>query len=523
MGKVEGLIGPSEPVVFTLAQLANGGRRILRDGRYDTMALVGAPPDDEIGYGFGVFVALLGWPKDVARIDLRDGLVRRQSLLRYVAGAAPFAVGQIAASAAALAAQRLMLPAVRKASGQPTTASKLATLVYLRPAVGSGSPIGGSVTHSHEVIRALRAEGVDVRAYTNDAVIAETAKNDPEPPCHWRVVPTRRAVKAIPASAAAGTDLALVRAALRDARTADAIYQRHARFSLAGALLARVTGKPLFLEYNGPESFMGRHWNATPLQGRLAACENAALAAASRIFVVSDVDRRSLVERGVEPDRIVLNPNGVDTTRFDLGGGSEVRSRHGLESEFVVGFLGTFGPWHGAPALAQAFVDAAPSLPRAHLLLIGDGPELETTLDILRNAGLDTRATATGPVSPGEIPAYLDACDLLVAPHVPLAGGVDFFGSPTKLFEYMAAGKAIIASRLGQIADVLEHGVTGWLVEPGDVGALTEAMLALADAPALRTELGAQARRQAVERHSWRLNARAVVDAYSGLAHGSSV
>jgi glycosyltransferase involved in cell wall biosynthesis len=207
---------------------------------------------------------------------------------------------------------------------------------------------------------------------------------------------------------------------------------------------------------------------------------------------------------------------------FGVGGGSEVRGRHGIESELVVGFLGTFGPWHGAPTLARAFVDAVASLPRAHLLLIGDGPELETTLSILRNAGLEARATAVGSISPSEVPGYLDACDLLVAPHVPLADGVEFFGSPTKLFEYMAAGRAIIASRLGQIADVLEHGVTGWLIEPGDMSGLTEAMLALAEAPALRDELGARARRQAAERHTWGLNARTVIDAYSELARGSS-
>jgi glycosyltransferase involved in cell wall biosynthesis len=111
---------------------------------------------------------------------------------------------------------------------------------------------------------------------------------------------------------------------------------------------------------------------------------------------------------------------------------------------------------------------------------------------------------------------------VLVAPHVPLPNGVEFFGSPTKLFEYMAAGKAIVASRLGQIGEVLEHGVTGWMVEPGSVDELGEALVAVAADPELRRELGAKARRQASEHHSWQLNARRVINAYAAVAFGAS-
>ncbi|HLE99512.1 MAG TPA: glycosyltransferase, partial [Gaiellaceae bacterium] len=78
-------------------------------------------------------------------------------------------------------------------------------------------------------------------------------------------------------------------------------------------------------------------------------------------------------------------------------------------------------------------------------------------------------------------------------------------------------------SRIGQIGDVLEHGVTGWLVDPGDVAGLAEAVLELARAPDLRRELGERARQQARERHTWRMNARTVIDAYSTLAEGTPV
>jgi glycosyltransferase involved in cell wall biosynthesis len=368
------------------------------------------------------------------------------------------------------------------------------------------------------VIRALQSEGVDVEPFTTSHAISETARADPDPPCQWRLVRTPRLSKAVAASAAAGVDGALVRAARAAARGADAIYQRHGRFSLAGALLSRLTGTPLILEYNGSEVFVERNWmtSRTPLSGRIESCENAALAAAAKVVVVSDVDRRSLVARGVDPGRIVVNPNGVDASRFARGGGAEVRSRYEIGPDAtVIGFVGSFGPWHGAPVLARAFVQVADRRPDARLLLVGEGLELPETLKILREAGIEERVTAIGSVPPHEIPGLLDACDILVAPHVPLAGGVEFFGSPTKLYEYMAAGKAIAASRLGQIGEVLEHGATAMLSEPGDAVGLLGALLDLTESPDLRSKLGANARRQAVERHSWRLNARRIIDVFA--------
>jgi glycosyltransferase involved in cell wall biosynthesis len=121
-----------------------------------------------------------------------------------------------------------------------------------------------------------------------------------------------------------------------------------------------------------------------------------------------------------------------------------------------------------------------------------------------------------GKVLPNEVPGYLDACDVLVSPHVPLPDGVEFFGSPTKLFEYMASAKAIVASELGQIGDVLEHGRTAWLVPPGDEEALASALRTLARNPDMRNELGARAREQA-SLHTWCKNAHRIIDAYRSL------
>src|SRR4029079_7092494 len=129
----------------------------------------------------------------------------------------------------------------------------------------------------------------------------------------------------------------------------------------------------------------------------------------------------------------------------------------------------------------------------------------------------DRRVIFTGAVAHDRVPKLLDACDILVAPHVSLADGREFFGSPTKIFEYMAMGKGIVASRLGQIGEVLIDGETALLVEPGNVGELAAAMLKLVQSEELRKSLGARVRDVAEREHTWTRNAQRVLDAYKSL------
>jgi glycosyltransferase involved in cell wall biosynthesis len=507
----------SDVETLRLSELPGAMRRLLGQ-RSLQLAIAGSPPRDEIGYGLTPLLALALRAKQISLIDLGSGNVRSARSLPYLAGELPFGCMQLTASAAAVGAQRAIVRLGTTSPSARQTSRELRCLLYLRPSVGSSSKVGGSVTHAHEVIRALRATGIELDAVTTDASIGEAAQSDPDPPCRWRVARTARILKAVPASAGLGNDAALVVAALRSAQSSDVIYQRHARFSIAGALLARMTGKPLFLEYNGSEEFMGRHWTPTTLRGQLAACERAAIEAATRIFVVSEVDQNNLLRRGVEPKRIVVNPNGVSVERFAKARGAPIRRQLGLaKTDFVIGFLGTFGPWHGAPLLARAFSLVARQLSQSKLLLVGDGPQRDETRQQLVADGTDAQAILTGRVGSDEVPHYLDACDVLVSPHVALPEGIEFFGSPTKLFEYMAAGKAIVASELGQIADVLDHGRTALLVPPGDARALASAIQELADAPELRQELGGRARQQA-DGHTWRENAGRIIDAYERLS-----
>jgi glycosyltransferase involved in cell wall biosynthesis len=239
------------------------------------------------------------------------------------------------------------------------------------------------------------------------------------------------------------------------------------------------------------------------------------LAAAARIFVVSEVERKNLEGVGISPEKIIVNPNGVDVKAFRPNiGGLEKRAELELRSdELLVGFVGTFGPWHGVLVLAEA-IKLIPANVPVRFLLVGTGALHGEMKKLLASEEENGRVIFSGSVEHDEIPALLDACDVLVSPHVPLEGGAEFFGSPTKLFEYMAMGKAIVASRLGQIGEVLKHEETALLVSPGNGQELSAAIIRFAESRSLRETLGAAARSTAVANHTWTRNAQNILDAY---------
>jgi glycosyltransferase involved in cell wall biosynthesis len=305
------------------------------------------------------------------------------------------------------------------------------------------------------------------------------------------------------------------------------LYQRHGRFLFAGAVLSRLLHIPLVLEYNGSEVWIAKHWDPARFAPWLRLCEELSIKAASSITVVSNPLKQELMQAGVAAERIIVNPNAVDPAQFVPNcGGVKVRANLRLgPQDVVVGFVGTFSYWHGIAVLEkviQSLLDnPQPAGPTLKFLLVGDGllaPQMRNSLEPYVRQG---SVIFTGTLPHYSVRTYLDAADILVSPHVPMPDGRPFFGSPTKLFEYMAMGKAIVASALDQIAEVLEDGKTALLVKPGDSAELALAIERLAMDAQLRAQLGRKARETALARHTWRQNARRVLESYKGPARTS--
>ena len=465
---------------------------------------------------FMLFGALAG-AREVIMIDSHDGWLRRTR--GDLIASAPFRLGGDAFNATLdLAQSRRELRRLEQAvatfdarvhvrardSGSPR-------VVYLRATPGPGTQAGGAASHIKGVVEALRGLGVELDIISNDLIAGLDASRE-----RFTVIPPET-IGGTRALFDIHNNLAFTRAAvpLIQAANPDLIYQRYARFSWAGVAASVRTGRPLFLEYNGSEVWVGKHWDRVGSLGLLDRYERLNLRAAARIFVVSEVERRNLEARGVAAEKIVLNPNAVDVDLFRPGvGGAAVRRDLGIqETDLLAGFVGTFGPWHGVVQLAEA-IKLIPENVRLRFVFVGSGSLRERAEEILKSEIATRRVIFTGAVEHERVPALLDACDILVAPHVPLADGSDFFGSPTKIFEYMAMGKAIVASRLGQIGEVLSDEETALLVEPGNIGQLTAALVRVAETPELRERLGPNAREAAVRKHTWGHNAGRVLEAY---------
>lgn len=475
---------------------------------------------------FMLFGALAG-AQEVVMVDVHDGL-RRESRAALLLRAPARLAREAALSAATLARARRELRVLESEieQGEPAR-SEVGTMspagnamrdkdhpriVYLRATPGPGTQSGGASSHIKGVIDGLRELGAQVQLISNDALAgvdnspASLTIIGPEPlgttravfDVHNNAVYTRGVVPLVQQS------------------QPDFIYQRYARFSWAGVVASLRTKRPLFLEYNGSEVWVGRHWDHVSRLDLLARYERLNLAAATRIFVVSEVERNNLERAGIASEKIIVNPNGVNTNVFRSGiGGDRVRHDLGVgDEEQLIGFVGTFGPWHGVLALAEAIKLIPAELP-LRFLLVGTGALHGEMKRILEAEVKEGRLIFTGAVGHEQVPALLDACDVLVSPHVPLAEGADFFGSPTKLFEYMAMGKGIVASRLGQIGEVLTHEETALLVKPGSAPELSSAIMRLAKSRELREVLGTAARQTAIERHTWTRNAQNILNAYN--------
>lgn len=508
-----------ETVITTdeLKQWIRSGRVVARAGRYREVRLL-TDRVDALGRPLPAALAarlLSRGPVYVADAHGQRRPVAASLLMRWMgqAVAEPFQRGAFIAD---VTREVAALEAATAAGPQAGAVfNPQAPPLYLRADLSFGVKAGGSVGHTAGVINHLGDCAAPPIVITSDPVPTVSSAIEAH-----TIVPDEAFwnYQELPAFV---MNRAVIRTATRvaGARVPAFIYQRYTINGFAAVQLARRWQVPLVTEYNGSEVWVARHWGRPLAHDALSTrIERINLRAAHLVSVVSRPLADEVVALGVDPARVLVNPNGVEPDRYrpDLDA-SALRSRLGLADRTVIGFVGTFGPWHGAEVLAQAFVEMLRSRPefgdRVRLLWIGDGATLPAVREILRAGGAAAACVFTGLVPQAEGPAYLAACDIYASPHVPNQDGTPFFGSPTKLFEYMAMGRGIVASSLDQIAEVLEDGHTALLVPPGDAGLLALALARLVDDPALQTRLGAQARTEALSRYTWREHVRRTVDA----------
>ncbi len=282
---------------------------------------------------------------------------------------------------------------------------------------------------------------------------------------------------------------------------ADIYYSRD---ELLLALLARLKPRPS-LAYEA-------HQFAPA--GRGAALQNSVASRVGSLIAITERLRQDLIaERDAPPARSIVAHDGIRRARFaDLPSQAEARRQLNWNADaFIVGYMGrlqTLGMDKGVGFL----VDVLATVDGAHLALVGGPDDMAQTLrERWLARGLPAeRFLYAGQAPPADVPLYLRAFDICAMPH-PFTTHFAHYVSPLKLFEYMAAGRAIIASDLPAWADVVTHEQTALLPPPDDITAWAAAINCLRTDEQLRARLGAQACARVRAHYTWRVRAERIL------------
>jgi glycosyltransferase involved in cell wall biosynthesis len=302
----------------------------------------------------------------------------------------------------------------------------------------------------------------------------------------------------------------------------DVIYERYALFGTAGVALARDLQVPLILEVNAPLSDEQAAHRGLALTETARGLECMILRSADQVIAVSHEIERWLLELGVAPQRVMVLPNAVDAAHFEVAERERnaVRTQFGLADQPVVGFLGTLKPWHGTETLLHAIALLRRRGLAPHLVVVGDGPQRAQLEAVAEREGITEAVTFVGAVPHEHVPPYLAAMDVAVAPYDQVQ---NFYFSPLKLFEYMAAGRPVVAADTGQIRDYIRHGETGLLYPPGGVAALAEAIGTLLIDSTLASSLGRAGQVLVAAEHTWQHRATQILAAAAELSECTGV
>lgn len=360
----------------------------------------------------------------------------------------------------------------------------------------------GCSIHVQEIIRAFIRQGGRVELFT--------PRPEGEPPPGLGAVRLHCLPRSFEKDAAVRERASLaandaLHAALEREGPFDLVYERYSLWSFAGMEYARSAAVPGLLEVNAPLIEEQAEHRTLVNRGAAEAAARRAFHSAGGLLAVSAEVAEYLAGYPETHGRVHLVPNGVNPDRFP----PNRRPPEPCDPDtFTVGFVGTLKPWHGLMSLVEAFALLHRRHPKARLLIVGEGPERQRLEEDLAYRGLSWAAHLTGAVSPSEVPLLLAGMDAAVAPYPRLAR---FYFSPLKVYEYMAAGLPVVASRIGQLDGLIRHGVNGLLCPPGDAAALAAALARLRANSRLRRRLGEAARATVLREHTWEAAARRIL------------
>jgi glycosyltransferase involved in cell wall biosynthesis len=353
----------------------------------------------------------------------------------------------------------------------------------------------GQGVHVMELVRALRAAGHEVH------LVGPSFFEQAEFGGESRLVAFAR--RLLPGVLSELAELAYnipaylkLKAAWR-AQKPDFVYERCNLYFLTGAWLARRHKVPLFLEVNSPLADEREKHGGLRLPWLARRLERTTWRSATRVLPVTHVLADILAANGVDPARITVIPNGIDPARFPP------RAAPASPAEITLGFVGFVRAWHGLDRVIEGMAGAAA---RSRLIVVGEGPAVPDLQALATRLGIAHRVHFAGLVPPDQVGAYVRDFDIALQPSATP------YASPLKIFDYMAAGCAIVGPDQPNIREILTHAKTALLFNPSAPGAMWESIKTLIADADLRRRLG-EAARAHLERcdFTWAANASRVI------------
>ncbi|MFM8574009.1 MAG: glycosyltransferase family 4 protein [Pirellula sp.] len=287
----------------------------------------------------------------------------------------------------------------------------------------------------------------------------------------------------------------------------DMVYERYCRSNFGSLLASKHCRVPHVLEVNTPYSielklYVGgtHHW----LDERL---ERFILGRVDRIATVSTALKNYLAEQGVSPDRMLVTPNAISPSALPVVHRETARLELGIPKDrLVIGFAGSMRKWHGIDFLMEAWPEILDSCPgNPYLLLIGDGDFKVDVQNRVAEQGWEDCVKLVPSVPHNEVLHWMMAMDIGLMPDS------NFYGSPMKIFEYMAMESVACAPRLGPLEEVIQHGSTGVLFEPRDLHSFVDSIRRLAVDKIGRERIARAGREYVLANHRWVDNAQKVI------------
>jgi glycosyltransferase involved in cell wall biosynthesis len=298
----------------------------------------------------------------------------------------------------------------------------------------------------------------------------------------------------------------------------DVIYRRHSLF-VSDYFIGRLFHIPSVKEVNGilfDETVITKRADKMVLRV-IDWAERFGMVRADKIIVVTSRLRELLKqEYRVPEDKIVVITNGANTDLFKPMDMAQARKELGLDQDAdYVCFVGRLQLWQGVEYLIKSLPMIIEQCPKTQLLVVGEGPIQQDLANLAKSLGVGEKVKFTGAVPYSKVPLYMNAGNVCSLLKVDVKSGL----SPLKLYEYMACGKPIVATRVEGL-DIIEKNNFGLLVDREDSQQVAQAFSKLLKNEALRKTQGENGRKYVVENQSWASVANKVADVCQNAIDG---